>query len=96
MTSYTIDAENCEQQNYIFKPEQTKKYSIQTMGHLDTVVILNEKLRGDKLKFLAGDDNSGTDNNAFISTTLAKGKTYIIKVKVYYKKPNENAALMIS
>lgn len=96
MNSYAIDAENCEQQNYIFKPEKTKKYSIQTMGQLDTVVVLNEKLAGDKLKYIAGDDNSGTDNNALISAALSKGNTYIIKVKVYYKKPNENAVLMIT
>ena len=59
-------------------------------------MVLNEKLPGDKLKYVAGDDNSGTDNNALISATLSKGKTYIIKVKVYYKKPDEKTALMIS
>ena len=32
MASYPIDADNCEQQNYIFKPEKTKKYTIQTVG----------------------------------------------------------------
>jgi hypothetical protein len=96
MASYPIDADNCEQQNYIFKPGQTKKYTIQTIGRLDTVMVLSEKLTGDKLKFVAGDDNSGTDNNALISSTLSKKKTYVIKVKVYYKKPNEKTALMIS
>ena len=96
MASYPIDVDNCEQQNYIFKPEQTKKYTIQTVGQLDTVMVLNEKLAGDKLKYIAGDDNSGTDNNALISSTLTKNKTYIIKVKVYYKKPNEKTALMVS
>jgi hypothetical protein len=59
-------------------------------------MVLSEKLTGDKLKFVAGDDNSGTDNNALISSTLSKKKTYVIKVKVYYKKPNEKTALMIS
>jgi hypothetical protein len=95
MTSYSIDAENCEQQNFIFKPEQTKKYTIQTLGELDTVMVLNEKA-GTDLKYVAGDDNGGTDNNALISEKLIKGKTYIIKVKVYYKKKNEKIALMIS
>jgi hypothetical protein len=96
MASYPIDADNCEQQNFIFKPEKTKKYTVQTVGQLDTVIVLNEKLNRDKLKYMAGDDNGGTDNNALITTVLAKGKTYIIKVKVYYKKPNEKTALMIS
>jgi hypothetical protein len=95
MTSYPIDADKCEQQNFIFKPAQTKKYIIQTIGQLDTVMVLSEKKAG-ALKYIAGDDNSGTDNNALISATLSKGITYIIKVKVYYKKPNEKTALMIS
>jgi hypothetical protein len=95
MTSYPIDAENCEQQNFIFKPEQTKKYTIQTLGELDTVMVLNEKVATD-LKYVAGDDNGGTDDNALISAKLTKGKTYIVKVKVYYKKKDEKIALMIS
>lgn len=95
MTSYAIDADKCEQQNFIFKPGQTKKYTIQTIGQLDTVMVLSEKKAG-ALKYIAGDDNSGTDNNALISATLSKGIAYIIKVKVYYKKPNEKTALMIS
>ena len=95
MASYPIDADNCEQQNYIFKPEATKKYTIQTVGQLDTVMVLSEKV-GTELKYVAGDDNSGTDNNALISVTLSKGKTYIIKVKVYYKKKGAKTALMIS
>jgi len=96
MNSYDIDVKNCEQQNYIFISPATKKYTVQTMGQLDTVLVVSEKLPGGQLKYVAGDDNSGTDNNALISATLSKGKTYIIKVKVYYKKPNEKAALMIS
>ena len=95
MTSYPIDAENCEQQNFIFKPEATKKYTIHTLGQLDTVMVLNEKA-GTNLKYIAGDDNGGTDNNALIAAKLTKGKTYIIKVKLYYKKKNEKIALMIS
>lgn len=96
MSSYAIDVDNCEQQNYIFTPEKTKTYTIQTIGQLDTVMVLNEKVKGGELKYLAGDDNSGTDGNALITTRLSKGKTYIIKVKVYYKKPKAETALMIS
>ena len=95
MSSYNIDVKNCEQQNYIFSPAASKKYNIQTVGNLDTVLVVTEK-SGDKQKYVAGDDNSGTDNNALVSVSLQKGKTYLIKVKVYYKKKNEKAALMIS
>jgi hypothetical protein len=95
MTSYDIDVQNCEQQNYIFQPLKSKTYTIQTIGALDTVMVLNEQ-KGKELIYLAADDNSGTDNNALITKRLSKGKTYIIKVKVYYKKPNAKTALMVS
>jgi hypothetical protein len=96
MNSYTIDVQNCEQQNYIFIPPATKKYTIQTIGQLDTVMVLFEKISKDETKYVAGDDNSGTDKNALITTKFSKGKTYVIKIKVYYKKPGEQTALMIS
>lgn len=95
MNSYTIDVNNCGQQNYIFRPTASKKYTIQTVGRLDTVLVVSENLNGQQ-KYIAGDDNSGTDKNALVNAKLLKGKTYIIKVKLYYKKPNEKAALMIS
>ncbi|HUS00468.1 MAG TPA: M12 family metallopeptidase [Chitinophagaceae bacterium] len=95
MASYNIDVKNTEQQNYIFIPGHTKKYTIQTIGEIDTVMVLSEKINNE-LKYIAGDDNSGTDKNALISATLTQGKTYIIKVKVYYKKPDKKTALMIS
>ncbi len=95
LMSYDIDVQNCEQQNYIFQPLKTKTYTIQTVGQLDTVMVLNEKT-GREIKYMAGDDNSGTDNNAMISKRLQKGRTYVIKIKVYYKKQKSKAALMIS
>ncbi len=95
MVAHAIDVKNCEQQNYIFQPQKTKTYTIQTIGALDTVMVLNEK-NGKEILYLAGDDNSGTNDNALIVTKLSKGKTYIIKIKVYYKKPKAKTALMIS
>jgi hypothetical protein len=95
LVSQPIDVQNCEQQNFLFTPAKTKEYTIQTVGELDTVVVLNEKI-GRELKYVAGDDNSGTDKNALITKRLSKEKTYVIKVKVYYKKPSAETALLIS
>jgi hypothetical protein len=60
------------------------------------VMVLSEKLPGDKLQYLSGDDNSGTGNNAFIRIKLFRGKTYVIKLKVYYKPSKEKTVLVIS
>ena len=81
MASYPIDSENCEQQNYIFKPETTKKYTIQTVGQLDTVMVLSEKV-GTEPKYVAGDDNSGTDNNALIE--VIKGELLIMSRLMFF------------
>ena len=96
MESYPIDLKNSQQQNFIFKPELNKYYTIQTMGKLDTVMVLSEQLPAKKLLYLSGDDNSGTDKNALIRIKLFRGKTYTINLKVYFKKAGAKASLMIS
>ncbi|MEO6733511.1 MAG: M12 family metallopeptidase, partial [Ferruginibacter sp.] len=93
---YEIPVKNAEQQNYIFKPTVTKYYQIQTLGKLDTVMVLSEKLAGNKLQYLSGDDNSGTDDNAMIKIKLFRGKTYVIKLKVYYKASKTKTYLLVS
>lgn len=96
MNSYPIDAANSEQQNFIFRPVTTKKYTVQTVGELDTVLVVSEQLSGKETAFVASDDNGGTNKNALVSVKLFKGKTYLIKVKVYFKKSGAKTALMIS
>jgi hypothetical protein len=94
--SYEINAGNSAQQNYLFKPATSKKYTIKTAGQFDTVVVLSEKLRAGSLRFVAGNDNAGTAKNAQVTTMLSKNKTYVIKVKIYYRPPGEKAFLKIS
>ncbi|MBC7686549.1 MAG: hypothetical protein H7211_00040 [Aquabacterium sp.] len=91
-----IPVKNSEQQNYIFKPILTRYYTIQTSGKLDTVMVLSEKLPDNKLQYLSGDDNSGTDGNALIEIKLFRGKTYSIKLKVYFKPLKGKTALTVS
>jgi hypothetical protein len=95
LSSYAIPVKDAEQQNYVFSPSLTKYYSIQTFGKLDTVMVISEQLAGGKLQYLSGDDNSGTDQNALIKLKLFRGKTYVIKLKVYFKGVGKTA-LMIS
>jgi hypothetical protein len=96
MISYEIEADNSSQQNFIFIPSETRNYTIQTLGQLDTVMVVSEKKTGGQLVQAGADDNSGTNNNALLNKVLTKGKTYIIRIKVYYKKPGAKAAIMVS
>ena len=87
-SSHLIDKKNGEQQDFIFIPSETKEYTIQTSGQLDTVMVLSERMNKRTYR-IAADDNSGTNKNALITTKLAKGKIYVIRLKVYYKKGKE-------
>lgn len=96
MTAYEITAKNAEQQDFSFSPSETRKYTLQTFGKLDTVMVLNERGKDGTDNYLAGNDNGGTDKNALICTKLFRGKTYIIRLRVYYKSTGEKAVLMVS
>ena len=93
---HEIVVKNEEQQNFFFKPVVTKYYTIETMGKLDTVMVLSEQLPAKKLLYLSGDDNGGTDNNALIRIKLFRNKTYVINLRVYYKDKKAKASLLIS
>ncbi len=93
---YDIVAGNSEQQNFLFKPTLTKYYKIETLGKFDTVMVLSEVIAGKKLLYLSGDDNSGTDSNAMIKIKLFRSKTYVIKLRVYYKGSTTKTSILIS
>lgn len=83
-----------EQKNFIFKPERSKKYKIETFGVMDTVLVLFEK-NGSEEIYLAGDDDSGTDYNSKIHTRLIKGREYIIRLRLYYADAEGAGSVMI-
>jgi hypothetical protein len=91
--SVPISAAAGEQREYEFVAPSTKKYTFQTAGDLDTVMIVSEKV-GKKLHYLAGDDDSGTEGNAKVRLPLVKGRKYIAKVRVIYA-PQANAGSVL-
>lgn len=93
--SAAITASSGQQNDYVFKAPATRKYSFQTVGTLDTVMVLWEK--GTKENhYLAGDDDSGTDNNAKITLPLIKGRDYILNVRVLYAPTTNAGSVMIT
>jgi hypothetical protein len=64
-------------------PEKTRN-CVALMNHpLTQRAEISEK--GQEIKYLTPDDNNGTDNNAK-PQKLSEGKTYIIKITLYYKR----------
>jgi hypothetical protein len=72
-----------EQVNFRIRPSYTRRYTIQTFGMADTVIVLFEDA-GEEPRYIDGDDDSGWDRNAKIVERLYRGREYILRVRLYY------------
>jgi hypothetical protein len=58
-------------------------------------MVLFEDINGEP-RYLAGDDDSGEDRNAQIVHKLFKGRTYIVRLRLYYPGQSGTTSLMFS
>jgi hypothetical protein len=84
-----------EQVNLVIKPDVTRKYTMQTFGEADTLMVLFEDDGGGEPVYLQADDDSGTDYNAKITQRLMKGRRYILRIRLYYANATGEAAVML-
>jgi len=75
-----VTLEPAGQSSFSFVPPVPGKYTIETRGANDTVLVLFDA-DGD---FVAGDDDSGQDTNARIEASLIKGRRYTIRVRMFW------------
>ena len=92
--SQTISIDPGEQLNFVIEPTQSRDYTIQTFGPIDTVTVLFEEIDGQP-RFLAGDDNSGQNKNALIQTRLFRGRRYILRIRLYFAEQSGIGAVMV-
>jgi hypothetical protein len=83
-----------EQKNFTIEPQSTDEYTIQTFGRSDTVMVLFEEVDG-QLRFIGGDDDSGTSLNARISVRLQKGKRYVLRIRLYLNYASGDTVVMM-
>lgn len=83
-----------EQLNFVIEPERSRLYSMQTFGGMDTVMVLFEEIDGQPA-YLDGDDDSGSDYNARITTRLRRGRRYILRLRLYYATQQGEGVLML-
>ncbi len=83
-----------EQKNFIVRPTATRQYNFSTFGTSDSVMVLFEK-DGDELKYLTGDDDSGEDYNASFRIKLFKGRTYVLRLRLYWSESSGETAVMM-
>lgn len=91
--SAALPLEPAEQKNFRITPAATRNYEIRTFGTSDTVVVLFEEEAGE-LRFLAGDDDSGEDRNAYLKVKLFKDRKYVLRVRLYYAEGGETAVML--
>jgi hypothetical protein len=90
-----VDLEAGQQIDFSIKPPGSRKYTIETKGASDTLLVLFEDINGEP-RFLAGDDDSGEDRNARISYKLFQGRTYVVRLRLYYPGQSGKTSLMHS
>ncbi len=93
--SAVIKANSGGQDDYIFTAPTTKKYTFQTVGQLDTVMVVSEKATTENY-YLSGDDDSGLDKNARITLPLVKGRDYLINLRVMFTPYAQSGSIIVS
>ena len=63
-------------------------------GDVDTVMVLFEDINGEPV-YIAGDDDSGTGLNARIKARLIHGRTYYVRLRLYYAGASGLGAVML-
>jgi hypothetical protein len=82
------------QKNFLIKPDATRKFTFRTFGASDTVMVLFEQV-GKDLRYVAGEDDSGTDTNGSLDQKLFSGREYVLRVRlVHAERPDETAIMM--
>ncbi|HEU5074087.1 MAG TPA: matrixin family metalloprotease [Polyangiaceae bacterium] len=82
------------QLDWVIRPSETREYTLQTFGALDTVMVLFE-VTNDGPRYMAADDDSGTSLNAELKVRLLPGREYILRLRLYYSDASGGGALMM-
>lgn len=92
--SVQVMIEPGEQVNFYIKPTRTRSYEFQTFGETDTVMVLFEEIGG-KPRFYTADDDSGKDLNAYFKERLIIGRTYILRLRLYWQHREGDLGIML-
>lgn len=83
-----------EQKDLQFTAPVNRRYTFQTFGDSDTVMVLFED-DGVRLNYIAGDDDSGADRNARLRVRLIDGRKYRLKIRLYYTTTSGHPSVMV-
>ena len=83
-----------QQMDFSIQPTATRNYEIKTFGSSDTVIVLFEDVNGTE-RYVAGDDDSGEEYNAYLRHRLVKDSKYVLRVRLYYAERAGETAVML-
>ncbi len=91
--SVAVELKAGEQIDLVFKPTESRPYTIATKGASDTLLALFEEVGG-KPRYLTADDDSGEERNASITYKLFAGRTYHVRLRLYYAGQSGTTSLI--
>jgi hypothetical protein len=91
--SVALQLKPAEQADFELRPDASRTYEIATFGTADTVMVLFEEVNGE-LRFVAGDDDSGTDRNSHLQVKLFQGRRYVVRLRLYWVGESGTTAVM--
>jgi hypothetical protein len=83
------------QANFLIEPSSSRKFTIETKGASDAVLVLFEVIDGSP-RYVSGDDDSGEDRSAAISYKLFNGRQYVARLRLVHPGPTGQVSLMYS
>jgi hypothetical protein len=92
--SQLVEIDPGQQLDFLIRPTVSRRYTIQTFGSMDTVIVLFEDVDGEPA-YVAGDDDSGTVYNARIETQLRRNRTYYLRLRLYYSDRAGQGSVML-
>ena len=93
LQSAPLDLAATQQRNFVLTPDATRNYQIRAFGESDVLMVLMRR-DGDRETFIAGSDDSGTPDNAAISTTLEADTEYVLRIRMFSQHGADNTAVM--
>ncbi len=81
------------QVDYVIRVDETRSYTVGTFGAADTLLTIFEEVDGEP-RFVAGDDDSGTDRTATLTYRLRPGRTYYVRMRMVYNGASGTVTVM--
>src|SRR5262249_50045928 len=84
-----------QQMDFAINPTESRNYTVESKGASDSVLTLFEDIDGVP-RFLAGDDDSGSERKAAVTQKLFAGRNYVARLRVVYPGQTGPTSLLLS